>query len=114
MQAGGYISETLPERDAARLGLETGDWVDVSSRRGKITARILATERSPDGTIFIPFHFAEAAANVLTDDRLDKRAKIPDYKVCSVRVGKAASVPKVPATEQPLTERGAIKDPVSR
>jgi formate dehydrogenase alpha subunit len=100
--------------DAVRLGLETGDWVDVSSRRGKITARLLVTERSPDGTIFIPFHFAEAAANVLTDNRLDKRAKIPDYKVCSVRVGKATTAPEGVEAEEPLTERGAIKDPVSR
>ena len=82
--------EMYPD-DALRQGLETGDWVDVSSRRGTITARLLATRRSPEGTIFIPFHFAEAAANVLTDLRLDERAKIPDYKVCAVRVAKAGS-----------------------
>jgi formate dehydrogenase alpha subunit len=84
----------MSPNDAAQLGLETGDWVDVSSRRGTISARLLVTGRSPDGTIFIPFHFAEAAANVLTDNRLDKRAKIPDYKVCSVLVRKATSVPE--------------------
>jgi predicted molibdopterin-dependent oxidoreductase YjgC len=44
--------------DVARLGLETGDWVDVGSRRGAITARLLVTGRSPEGTVFIPFHFA--------------------------------------------------------
>jgi len=100
--------------DVARLGLETGDWVDVASRRGRITARLLVTERSPEGTIFIPFHFAEAAANVLTDNRLDERAKIPDYKVCSVRIARAARVPERTAAETPLTERGAIKDPLTR
>ena len=99
-------------RDAGRLSLETGDWVDVVSRRGTITARLLVTGRSPEGTIFIPFHFAEAAANVLTDLRLDERAMIPDYKVCAVRVSKAETVPARPGAETELTDRGAIKDPL--
>jgi predicted molibdopterin-dependent oxidoreductase YjgC len=98
--------------DAARLGLATGDWVEVASRRGAITARLLVTGRSPERVVFIPFHFAEAAANALTDPRLDKRAKIPDYKVCAVRVAKAAVIPARPGAELPLTDRGAIKDPV--
>jgi predicted molibdopterin-dependent oxidoreductase YjgC len=98
--------------DATHLGLETGDWVDVSSRRGVITARLLVTGRSPRGTIFIPFHFAEAAANTLTDQRLDERAKIPDYKVCGVRVARAADVPARPGADTPLTGRGTIKDPL--
>ncbi|NIP84992.1 MAG: hypothetical protein GTO03_05300 [Planctomycetales bacterium] len=99
-------------RDAGRLGLETGDWVEVGSRRGSITARLLVTGRSPEGTIFIPFHFAEAAANVLTDLRLDERAMIPDYKVCAVRVSKAETVPARPGAETRLTDRGTIKDPL--
>jgi predicted molibdopterin-dependent oxidoreductase YjgC len=103
--------EMYPD-DALRQGLETGDWVDVSSRRGTITARLLATRRSPEGTIFIPFHFAEAAANVLTDLRLDERAKIPDYKVCAVRVAKAAEIPARPGADTSLTDRGTIKDPL--
>jgi predicted molibdopterin-dependent oxidoreductase YjgC len=100
--------------DAARLGLETGDWLEVSSRRGAITVRLLVTERSPEGTVFIPFHFAEAAANVLTDNRLDKRAKIPDYKVCSVRVNRASLIPDGTDPKIALTKRGAIKDPLTR
>ena len=104
----------MHSRDAARLGLASGDWVDVASRRGTITARLLVTARSPIGMIFIPFHFAEAAANVLTDNRLDPRAKIPDYKVCAVRVApSAAAAPDRPGAATPLTERGAIKDPVT-
>jgi formate dehydrogenase alpha subunit len=94
--------------DAARLGLETGDRVEVSSRRGAITVRLLVTGRSPAGTVFIPFHFAEAAANVLTDNRLDKRAKIPDYKVCSVRVAVAEASLTSPARHR------AIQDPLKR
>ena len=102
----------MHSRNAARLGLASGDWVDVASRRGTITARLLVTDRSPIGMIFIPFHFAEAAANVLTDNRLDPRAKIPDYKVCAVRVTTATVAPDRLGAATPLTERGAIKDPV--
>ncbi len=99
----------LHPKDAEKLGLGTGDWVEVASRRGSITARALVTGRSPRGTVFIPFHFAEAAANVLTDNRLDRRAKIPDYKVCAVAV-RPASAPARPGADIPLTDRGAIKD----
>ena len=102
----------LHPNDAARLGLATGDWVEVASRRGALTARLLVTGRSPEGTIFIPFHFVEAAANVLTNDRLDRRAKIPDFKVCAVKIERAAAAPHRPGSEVPLTRRGAIKDPL--
>lgn len=98
--------------DAARLGLETGDWVELSSRRGAITARLLVTGRSPEGTIFIPFHFAEAAANVLTDNRVDERAKIPDYKVCGVRIARSTAPAGRAGADTLLTDRGTIKDPV--
>ncbi|MCB9101445.1 MAG: formate dehydrogenase subunit alpha [Anaerolineales bacterium] len=104
----------LHPNDAARLGLKTGDWVDLSSRRGTITARLLVTGRSPEGTVFIPFHFAEAAANILTDNRIDQRAKIPDYKVCGVKIERAAEIPLDRAgADIPLEDRGAIKDMVS-
>ncbi|MCG3208464.1 MAG: Formate dehydrogenase H [Anaerolineae bacterium] len=100
----------LHPNDAARLGLQTGQWVDVASRRGKITVRLLVTGRSPEGTVFIPFHFAEAAANVLTDNRIDKRAKIPDYKVCGVQLTRAAEIPARAGADIPLEDRGTIKD----
>jgi predicted molibdopterin-dependent oxidoreductase YjgC len=97
--------------DAKRLGLTTGDWVEVASRRGAIQMRVMVTGRSPQGMVFVPFHFVEAAANVLTNDRLDPRAKIPDFKVCAVRLTPvAAPADRDPATDQPLTSRGAIKD----
>jgi formate dehydrogenase alpha subunit len=96
--------------DAGDLGLETGDWVEVSSRRGAIKLRVLVTGRSPQGTVFIPFHFAEAAANLLTTVQLDKRAKIPDYKNTAVNVQKVASPQGWEAT--PLFDQGAIKDPL--
>jgi predicted molibdopterin-dependent oxidoreductase YjgC len=96
--------------DAEKLGLETGDWVEVSSRRGAIKMRVLVTGRSPQGTVFIPFHFAEAAANLLTTVQLDERAKIPDYKNTAVNVQKIA--PPKGWEAMPLFDRGAIKDPV--
>lgn len=70
--------------DAERLGVRPDNWIKVRSRRGEITVKALVTERSPQGTVFIPFHFAEAAANELTLDARDPKAKIPDYKVCAV------------------------------
>jgi predicted molibdopterin-dependent oxidoreductase YjgC len=104
--------EIHPE-DAAELGIETGDWVAVSSRRGTIKLRALVTGRSPKNTVFVPFHFAEAAANLLTLDRIDGRAKIPDYKNTAVRLEKTASPDDWDeGYELPLFERGAIKDPV--
>ena len=96
--------------DAGRLGLATDDWVRVSSRRGEIFLRVLVTGRSPEGTVFIPFHFAEAAANVLTNNKIDPRAKIPDFKVCAVRVEKTAPPAGREGADIPLTERGAITD----
>ncbi len=106
------ICEIHPD-DASRLGIATSDWVAVSSRRGTIRLRVLVTERSPRGTIFIPFHFAEAAANLLTLDRIDTRAKIPDYKNTAVRIEKIAGPEGLDSGyDAPLTDRGAIKDPV--
>jgi predicted molibdopterin-dependent oxidoreductase YjgC len=99
--------------DARDLELETGDWVEVRSRRGAITLRLLVTEKSPPNTIFIPFHFAEAAANLLTLDTVDERAKIPDYKNTAVRITKTSAPEGLDeGYERPLFERGAIKDPV--
>ncbi len=70
--------------DAGEVGIAAGDWIRVRSRRGKIRVKALITERSPRGLVFIPFHFAEAAANELTLDARDPLAKIPDYKVCAI------------------------------
>ncbi len=106
------VCEISPD-DAAVLGLETGDWVNVSSRRGTIALRVLVTGRSPRGTIFVPFHFAEAAANLLTLDRIDERAKIPDYKNTAVKIEKTAAPEGLDeGYSDHLFDRGAIKDPV--
>ena len=58
----------------------------VSSRRGSIEAKARVSETAVDGTLFIPFHWADAAANELTNGALDPTAKIPELKVCAVRI----------------------------
>ena len=75
--------------DAKELGVEDGAKVKVTSRRGEVEVKAQVTERVPKGTIFMSFHFGEAAANVLTNPALDPVSKIPEYKVCAVRVEKA-------------------------
>jgi formate dehydrogenase major subunit len=74
--------------DAERIGILPYDSVMVLSRRGKISLKVQVTERIKEGVIFIPFHFSEAAANVLTNSALDQKAKIPELKVCAVKVRK--------------------------
>jgi predicted molibdopterin-dependent oxidoreductase YjgC len=106
------VLELHPD-DANGLGIDSGDWVEVTSRRGSIVCRALVTGRSPAGTVFLPFHFAEAAANVLTLNQIDPRAKIPDFKTVAVKLRKVDAPADRAGIEIPLTERGAIKDPLS-
>jgi predicted molibdopterin-dependent oxidoreductase YjgC len=90
--------------DAEMLGVADGLPVRVASRRGEVVLRAHVSEKTSAGVVFIPFHFAEAAANLLTIDALDPQAKIPEFKACAVQV--------FPAREQELakpearTERG--------
>jgi formate dehydrogenase alpha subunit len=79
--------------DATSLGIADGDRVRVASRRGEVVARAQLTRRSPRGTIFMNFHFAEAATNLLTISAVDPTAKIPEYKVCAVRVERLEEQP---------------------
>jgi formate dehydrogenase alpha subunit len=80
--------------DAARVKIDDGQAVRVSSRRGTIVLRAWVSPRTTAGVVFIPMHFAEAAANLLTIDALDPLAKIPEYKACAVRI--------VPAEQEEL------------
>jgi predicted molibdopterin-dependent oxidoreductase YjgC len=83
--------------DAARLKIEDDQTVRVSSRRGTIVLRAWVTQRTTVGVVFVPMHFAEAAANLLTIDALDPLAKIPEYKACAVRIV-AAGKEELPPT----------------
>lgn len=74
--------------DAGVLQVEAGDLLCVSSRRGTIDIKARVTEIVPPGVVFIPFHYAEAAANILTSDALDPVCKIMEAKVCAVRIEK--------------------------
>ena len=84
------VVEINPE-DALAMGCLDGDMVELESRRGTVRARCVTTRRSRPGSVFMAFHFAEAAANLLTNDALDPLAKIPEFKVCAVRVRPAAT-----------------------
>ena len=79
--------EMHPE-DAKRLGVKNGERVKVTSRRGHVELSAMVTDRVAEGSCFIPFHYREAAANVLTINAVDPIAKIPEYKVCAVKVEK--------------------------
>jgi len=81
--------EICPD-DAKALGIKDNEMVKAVTRRGevKITARV--TKDIKKGEVFIPFHFAECAANILTNNALDPTAKIPEYKACAVRIEKIA------------------------
>jgi len=75
-------------RDAEALGIRDGDTVRVVSRRGEVTAKALVSDVSPPGVVSMTFHFAESPTNELTNAALDPVAKIPETKVCAVRVEK--------------------------
>lgn len=79
----------IAAQDAISYGIQEKDMVRVQSRRGQITARAFVSPKAIPGTIFIPFHYHEAAVNKLTIAALDPVAKIPEYKVCAVRIEKA-------------------------
>jgi predicted molibdopterin-dependent oxidoreductase YjgC len=79
------LIEINPE-DALRLGVNGKQRLRVSSRRGSIEAQAWITDRVPPGMVYANFHFPEASANELTIAALDPVAKIPEYKVCAVKV----------------------------
>jgi formate dehydrogenase major subunit len=78
----------LAPRDLRRLGLTPGDFIRLETRRGAIEIRIRADRDVPENMVFVPFCYAEAAANLLTNPALDPFGKIPEFKFCAVRVEK--------------------------
>ena len=77
---------SLSPDQLARLGIAAGDMIRVVTRRGAIELRARGDAAVPDGMIFVPFCYAEAAANVLTNPALDPWGKIPEFKYCAARV----------------------------
>lgn len=86
--AGEPYIEINPD-DAKNIGITDGDMLKVSSRRGNINIKARITERVQTGVIFIPMHYSEAAANVITSDALDATVKIPEFKACAVNITKS-------------------------
>jgi formate dehydrogenase major subunit len=79
----------LAPADLRRLGVDAGDKVRLSTRRGMIELKARADTAVPPGLIFLPFCYAEAAANVLTNPQLDPFGKIPEFKYSAARVERA-------------------------
>ncbi len=76
----------IAPQDAENYQIDDGDLLRITSRRGEIEAHARLSGKAVKGTIFIPFHYAKAAANKLTNAALDPTAKIPEFKVCAVRI----------------------------
>ena len=72
--------------DIEKFGISAGDYVEINSRRGSVKIRARADNKVPPGVIFIPFAFVEAAANLLTNPKLDPVGKIPEFKYCAVAI----------------------------
>jgi formate dehydrogenase alpha subunit len=85
--------EIHPE-DAAEMKVADGDWVVIASRRGSVSSRVKLTDAAGRKTVFMPFHFLESRANILTNPALDPIAKIPEFKVCAVRIEKMGTESK--------------------
>jgi formate dehydrogenase major subunit len=81
---------SLSRGTIAKLGIEPGDTVRVATRRGVVELAARQDDAIPDGVVFIPFAYVEAAANLLTNDALDPFGKIPEFKYCAAKVEKAA------------------------
>jgi len=79
------LAEVNPN-DAEKLGIKDGDFITVTSRRGSLQVKASVIDTPPAGTIFMNFHFREAAVNLLTNPALDPVGKIPEYKVCAVKI----------------------------
>jgi formate dehydrogenase major subunit len=78
--------------DLKRLGIEAGEMVRIETRRGVIELKARVDRAIPEGVLFVPFCYAEAPANFLTNPQLDPYGKIPEFKFCAARIEKANSL----------------------
>lgn len=79
-------SASVNGSELARLGLQAGSTVRLRSRRGSLEVALRRDDGTPDGTVFMPFAYREAAANLLTNAALDPFGKIPEFKYCAVTI----------------------------
>jgi formate dehydrogenase alpha subunit len=82
----GYVE--ISPNDATNLDVKDGEVVSASTRRGSIRIKARVTGKTKPNVVFVPFHFFEACANILTNDALDPACKIPEYKVCACKIQK--------------------------
>ena len=73
-------------QDLATLGLAAGNAITVQSRRGQVVIHVRQNDGKPQGPVFMPFAYYEAAANLLTNAALDSFGKIPEFKYCAVAI----------------------------
>jgi formate dehydrogenase major subunit len=78
--------------DMTQLGVSAGDVITVQSRRGEVGIHVRRDDGTPQGVIFIPFAYYEAAANLITNSALDPFGKIPEFKYCAVKLAKGGQV----------------------
>ena len=89
------LQVSLNAGDGERFNVADGEWVRVRSRRGELEGRVLYTEKMRKGEVFVPFvKLQEHAANFLTNSAFDPNSKIPEYKVCAVRIEKIGETPR--------------------
>jgi formate dehydrogenase major subunit len=81
--------------DLVRLGVEAGDVITIASRRGQVTLRVRLDDGTPQGAVFVPFAYYEAAANMMTNPALDPFGKIPEFKYCAVAIHAGGDLPSV-------------------
>jgi len=99
----GYVEIHID--DAGKLGIADGDKVEVATIRGKVSTLAKVTKNIEKGWLFMPFHFYEGPANMLTIDALDPLAKIPEYKVCAATIQKARSVSQIGRGQKKVKNR---------
>lgn len=95
-------------KDAADRGLSHGQTARVRSRRGSIELQVRVSHREQVGNCFIPFHFREAAANLLTIDEIDPFGKIPEFKFCAIQVEAPGGREAEPLSTGPLNDMGSV------
>jgi formate dehydrogenase major subunit len=77
-----------------RLALTAGDVITLASRRGEVVLRVRRDDGTPEGAVFVPFAYYEAAANLMTNPALDPFGKIPEFKYCAVAVHAGGDLPQ--------------------
>ncbi len=84
---------SMSGEDLQRLGMQAGDVITIASRRGQVTLHVRRDDGTPRGTVFVPFAYYEAAANLMTNSALDPVGKIPEFKYCAVSIHAGGELP---------------------